>query len=563
MKQRLSYAVAVGGALMMLATGCSKKIGAFQPDYFSVNPNPLEVVGEQIPANVTGNVPSKFFVKNAQVTVTPYLVYDGNELASTPYVLQGEKVRGNGYTINYDRGGAFTMPVKYAYSPEMMNSELQLGFTVEQGGKQYVLPRVTVANGVNATAALADPATVKPALAADKFQKIINEKYQAEIKFVVGQANVRDSELKGESMTAFNETLRNVAGDSTRQIAEINISSYASPEGSLDFNTRLAENREKNTESYLKGQFKKDNISEFGELTSQFTPEDWEGFQELLAKSDIQDKDLILSVLSQFSDPEIREKEIRNLSTVFDQVSEQILPQLRRSRLTASVNVIGKSDDEIKRLYAEDPSKLSVDELLYCATLTNDPATRKAIYSTTTRVYPNDYRAYNNLGMLQYQEQDYTTAASNFKKALSLEPSSKEVQMNQGLVALVNRDYQQAMKNFGATTALKENGEALGTYNLLQGDVEAANRAFADVKSNNAALAKILKGDYNDAKNILSAIQVPDATTYYLNAIVGARTNNESMVKSNLAKAINLDKSLLNRAKNDIEFSKFNLSGVL
>ena len=285
MKKTLCYSLALGGVLVL--SGCNGKMNQFKADYFTTNPNPLEVSGELVPATVTGNIPAKFFKKNAEVTVVPVLVYNGQEAQSAPVTFQGEKVRGNNPTISVD-GGTMTIPVSYVYQPEMIKSELYLSFNVQQGNKQYVLPRVKVADGVIATAALADVGNVPPALTPDAFQRIINEKYTADIRFLINQANVREGELKSDGMVSFNEQLRNAAGDTTRVIEELNISSYASPEGALDFNTRLAENREKNTKTYLEGQLKKDKIAEFGELTAQFTPEDWEGFQELVSNSNIQ-----------------------------------------------------------------------------------------------------------------------------------------------------------------------------------------------------------------------------------------------------------------------------------
>lgn len=564
MKIRTSLAVVAGASLLVvLSTGCSNKIGQFKAEYFNVNPNPLEVVGTQVPATVTANVPAKFFVKNAEVTVTPYLVFDGTEIAGTPSTFQGEKVRGNNPVVSYDYGGMFTIPVSYAYRPEMINSNLQLGFNVRQGNKEYVLPRVNVANGVIATAAFADPATVQPAVAADSFQRVINERYTADIRFLINQATVRPGELNTDAMTAFNNSLRQAQGDSARVIEEINISSYASPEGSLDFNTRLAASRESNTEAYLRNHLRRDNITEFGELTSEFTPEDWEGFQKLVKASNIPDKELILSVLSMYKDPEEREREIRNISVVFDQLAEQILPQLRYSRLTASINVIGKSDEEIIDLFTTNPSALTVDELLYCATLTDNNDTRKAIYTVASRIYPDDYRTFNNLGMTQYIDRDYSAAAANFARAAKLAPNSPEVEMNNGLLAMLNGDYQTASRSFGNAGGVEELSDALGVYYLRAGDAVSASKAFGASKSNNAALAQILTKDYSKASSTLAAIANPDATTYYLNAVLGARTNNEKMVLDNLRRAIALDDSLAAHALADLEFSQFNLSSVI
>lgn len=561
MNKKLCYSLILGSAIIL--TGCGKKLNPFQSDYFSVNPSPLEVVGDNVPATVTAKIPGNFFQKNAEVTVTPYLEYNGTEVASQPYTFQGEKVRGNNQVINYEYGGTVTIPVMYKYVPEMAKSSLTLAFEVKQGSKQYVLPRVKVADGVVATATMADAATVTPALTADKFQRIINEKYVADIKFLINQANIRKGELETDAMKELNAEIVGASRDEKRQIEEINISSYASPEGGLDLNTRLAENREKNTSKYLEKQLKKDEVTNFGELTAQFTAEDWEGFQKLVSESGIQDKELILSVLSMYKDPEEREREIRNLSSVFEQLAEEILPQLRYSRITASINVIGKSDEEIMNLHESNPSALSVDELLYCATLTDDNGKKLAIYAKAAELFPNDYRTFNNLGMCQYIAGDYDAAKASFAKAARLEPSCAESQMNLGLVSLVNNDYSDAKQKLGSAAGVEGLGEALGVFYLKQGDYTNAVKAFGDSRSNNAALAQILTKDYSKAKTTLSAINNPDADTYYLMAVLGARTNNEQMVTSNLRQAIKLDASLAAKAANDLEFSKFNLSNII
>ncbi len=559
---RKIYFIAALGATLALSS-CGKKLGQFSSEYFSTNPNPLEVVGEKVAATVTGRIPAKFFVKNAEVTVTPYLVYNGTETASVPYTFQGENVRGNSPVVSYDNGGTVTIPASYVYTPEMAKSELQLAFEVRQGNKQYVLPRVTVAKGVVATAALADAASVDPALAPDAFQRVINQKYAADIMFLINQANIRANQLNTDAMSELRKEIIDANAAANREIKELNIQSYASPDGSYDFNEKLAEKRESNTNDYITKQLKKDKITEFGELTKQFTAEDWAGFQELVSKSNIQDKDLILSVLSMYKDPEQREREIRNLSSVFEQLADQILPQLRYSRITASIDVIGKSDEEISRLAASNPGELTVDELLYAATLTNDPAAKTAIYDAAVRQYPNDYRTWNDLGMMQYTNGDYTAAKASFQKAASVNPKAGEPQMNLGLVELLNKNYDRANQLFGSAAGVDELGGALGTYYLKKGDNAAAVRAFGDTKSNNAALAQILTKDYSKAKSTLASIANPDATTYYLMAVLGARTNNESMLTSNLRQAVRLNPAMAAQAAADLEFANFNLSKAL
>ena len=560
MNRKLCYVMGLGLALAL--SSCGKKLGQFSADYFTVNPNPLEAVGEKVPARVSANIPAKFFVKNAEVTVTPTLVFDGQEVSSKSYTFQGQKVRGNNPVISYDNGGTATIPVSFNYQPEMAKSDLMLNFTVTQGNKKYVLPAVKVANGVVGTAALANAATVTPAIAPDAFQRVINEKYATDIMFLINQANIRAGQLKTDAMAELQKEIINANADTARVLQEINISSYASPDGGVELNTRLAENREKNTKDYVNKMLKKDKITEFGELTAQFTAQDWEGFQKLVAQSNIQDKDLILSVLSMYKDPEQREREIRNLSSVFEQLADQILPKLRYSRITASIDVIGKSDSEIQQLFATDPSKLSVEEILYAATLTDDNNKRLQIYDKAARLYPNDYRTWNDLGMAQYIDGDYNAAKASFAKAASMTKNA-EPQMNLGLIEMLNGDYAKANKYFGSAAGVAELGDALGVYYLKQGDAAAAVKAFGDTKSNNAALAQILTKDYSKAKSTLAGINKPDATTYYLMAILGARTNNESMLNTNLRQAIRLDNSLAKKALNDLEFANYNLSKAL
>ncbi len=550
------------GVALLGTTSCSKKLGEFQSNYFNTTPTPLETVGQNVPATITGNIPAKFMVKNAKVTATPVLEYAGGSVQGTPVTIQGENVRANGQVVSYNNGGTVQIPFNTEYKPEMAESNLYLDFQVDQNGKLYGLPRVKVGEGIIATSTLASAATVQPAVAKDKFQRVINEKYTADIRFLINQAKIRNNQITSEQYVDLNKQLLAANEAPNREIAGVNIASYASPDGTLAFNTELAEKRENVTTKFMENQLKKDKITEFGELTSSFTPEDWEGFQELVSKSNIQDKDLILGVLKMYKDPEEREKEIRNLSGVFNELADQILPQLRYSKIQASINVIGKSDEELINLFNTDPSKLTEDEILYVATLTNDNTRKMEVYNKATQIYPNSYRAFNNLGMTKYEAGDYAAAKADFEKAKKLDPSSKEVDMNLGLVQLLDGNYSKANELLGAAAGVPETADALGVYYLTQGEVAKANTAFGNAKTNNAALAKLLAKDYSGAQSVISAIQNPDATTYYIAALIGARTNNESAVLSNLRKAISLDSNMLKQAKEDLEFAQFNLNSL-
>lgn len=546
--------------LVVGITGCSKKMGQFKSDYFSVNPTPLEVQGEKVPATITGRIPAKFMLKNAKVEVTPVLVYASGETQSLPYLIQGEEARANGTVVSYLNGGSVAIPFSVPYTPAMEKSDLYLDFSVDQNGKIYALPRVKIGNGVVATATLASAATVTPAIAKDNFQKVINEKYSADIHFLINQANIRSSQTESAAYKDLNQRLKEAAEASNQEIAGVNISSFASPEGSLEFNTQLAEKREKATTSLMENQLKKDKITEFGELTSQFTPEDWEGFQKLVEASDIQDKGLILEVLKMQKDPELREKELRNLASVFDELADQILPQLRYSRVMASINVIGKSNEQLVELFNTDPSRLTADEMLYIATLTDDNNKKMEVYNKACEVFPKDYRSFNNLGVTQYIAGDYEGAKANFEHALRLNPQEKESEMNLGLISMLDGKYDKAYEQFGLAGDVPEIGDALGLYYLSQGNLPAAVTSFGDTKSNNAALAQLLSKDYTKARATLTSIADPDATTYYLLAVVGARTGNENVVINNLRQAGRLNPKMVQRAKNDLEFAKYNLS---
>ena len=540
--------------------GCNKEMTPLTAEYFKVNPSPLEAKGGMVNATVTGTFPEKYFNKNAVVTVTPYMVYATGETAGTPFTYQGEKVQGNDQTISYKAGGVITMPVAFNYIPEMQKSALYLAFNIQQGKKAYELPRVKVADGVIATAELANAATVSPAITADKFQRIIKEMYSADIKFLIQQTNIRAEELKSADMNEFHSQMREANAAENVEIENVNISSYASPDGNIDLNTRLAEGREANTVKMMEKQWKKDGIK--ADLTAEFTAEDWEGFKELVAASNIQDKDLILRVLEMYNDPEQREKEIKNLSSIYGDLADEILPQLRRSRITASINVIGKSDEEISALAENNPASLSVDELLYAATLVKSNTAKTEIYNKVTEIYPDDYRGYNNLGMMYYKAGNYSEAARLYAEAAKRAPESAEVAMNNGLLEMLEGKYDDAAAAFGKAGEVPEVNEALGVYYTKKGDYNAAVRSFGDAKSNNAALAQIMVKDYNKARTTLGGITTPDATTYYLLALLGARTNNEQMVTTNLRQSFRLDSNMREIAAKDLEFAKFDVSSI-
>ena len=540
--------------VVALFSSCSKKMGELSADYFTVTPQVLEAVGGKVPATINGKFPEKYFNKKAVVEVTPVLKWNGGEAKGQPATFQGEKVEGNDQTISYKMGGSYTMKTSFDYVPEMAKSELYLEFKATIGKKVVTIPAVKVADGVISTSELVNNTlgNANPALGEDAFQRIIKEKHDANIMFLIQQANIRSSELK--TAKEFNKEVANVNEAANKKISNIEVSAYASPDGGVSLNTTLAENRESNTTKMLSKDLKKAKID--APIDAKYTAQDWEGFQELVSKSNIQDKELILRVLSMYQDPAQREQEIKNISSVYKTLADEILPQLRRSRLTLNYEIIGKSDEEIAKLASSNPSELNVEELLYAATLTNDPAKQEAIYTQATKQFPNDYRAFNNLGKLAYQAGNVDKAESYFKKAASVN-ASPEVNMNLGLISLIKGDKAAAETYFGKAAGTKELGESMGNLYIAQGQYERAVNSFGDSKTNSAALAQILAKDYNKAKNTLANVERPDAYTDYLMAVLGARTNNSSMVTSSLKIAVAKDPSLAKKAATDLEFAKY------
>ena len=550
--------VSLFAAALLMLCSCSSKLGGLSSNYFAVTPQLLEAVNGEVPVTVSGAFPEKFFPKKAVITITPVLKYEGGSVSGDSYTFIGEKVEGNSQVISYKTGGNFTMKSSFDYVSEMAKSELYLEFTAKVKNKTKAMPSVKVADGVLATAELYSQTatTTQPAYAEDAFQRVIKQAKQANIMFLIQQTNLRWSELNSDQMNEFTATLKDIKADTENKVLDnVEVSAYASPDGDIDLNDRLAAQRQNNAESHVNKLLKKNKVDAF--VDTEYTAEDWEGFQELVAGSNIPDKDLILRVLSMYKEPEVREREIKNISAVYSELAEEILPQLRRARLTLNYQLIGRSDEEILAAVKEDASVLSVEELLYAATLVENATEKTDIYNKAVKLYPNDYRAYNNLAELSMKAGEYAAAKSHLEKAAKLNASAAEVNTNLGMIALVEGNVADAENYLVKGTDAKANEAALGNLYIAQGQYERAVSAFGDTKSNAAALAQIMAENYTAAKNTLNSVEAPDAYTYYLNAIVGARTSNAAMVAENLAKAVRLDASLRQKAINDAEFKKF------
>ena len=544
----------LSAASVLFMASCSK-MGPLSADNFTVTPNPLESQGGKVAATVNGTFPEKYMKKKAVVTVTPELRYANGQVAKgQSATFQGEKVMGNDQTISYKVGGRYTMKTSFDYVPEMQKSDMYLTFDARKGKKVYNVPAVKVADGVIATSELyrRTLASENGVIAPDTFQRVNAKKQEANIKFLINQANIRKSELKNNSVQEFIEMLKKINADREGfNVQNVEIQAYASPEGGVKFNNKLAGQRKNESEKYVKNTLKQTKVD--AALDAHYTAQDWEGFQKLVAASNLQDKDVILRVLSMYEDPQEREQQIRNMSAGFQELANGILPELRRSRLIINYETIGRSDEQIKEQYKNDASKLSADELLYSATLDETPAKQEEIYKKTVETYPNDYRAYNNLAALALAKGDKESAQQYAAKAAQLGSDTPEAQANLGLISLINGNVQDAERAISKGANSENVKAALGALNIAKGNYAQAESDFGKTASNTAALAQILNKNYAAAAKTLDKVENPNAMTDYLHAIAAARRGNKFAAASYLKEALQKDASLKEYADNDLE----------
>ena len=548
--------IVLAGAMALL-TSCGGGLKSLSADNFKVNPHPLETEGGKVQATINGMFPEQYMNRKAVVTVIPELRFtkDGiqQKVQGQPATFQGEKVMGNDQVISYLLGGHYTMKTAFDYQPAMQQSDLYLTFDAKVGNKTVNVPAVKIGNGVIATSELYHQtvASVQPCVAQDAFQRITEQKQEANIRFLIQQAELRKSELQSNSVQDFVKMLQQIARDQEGlNLTDVEISAYASPDGGVQLNEKLANKRQQNTESYVRQQMKDAKLE--GGISSEYTAQDWEGFQELVKASNIPDKDVILRVLSMYQDPQEREQQIKNLSQGFRELAEGVLPELRRARMTINYEVIGRDDDQIFEQYQKDASQLSVEELIYAASIATTDTEKENILKTTARLYPKDGRIYNNLGVLAMQQGKKEEAKQYFAQAGDV----TEASANLGLMALQAGDTQTAENLIAKSAGAYGLSEALGNLHLAQGNYALAQQDFGYHPSNSAALAQLLNKDYERAQRTLKNVKDPDAMTDYLAAIVQARQGNRDAAASFLRSAIQKDPSLKAYADKDLEFKK-------
>lgn len=553
MKQYLFRTLVVAGASSLLLASCASKF-KISSTGVNVDPNPLTVQGDAVKTRINFAFPKKSFPKKGTLRITPVLRYAGGEKWGKAYDYQGDDVYGNEQVVFYKSGANAVLDFAVPYTPQMQKSELYLTFNGKVGKKSQKISAMKVADGVNATETLATVEGILPAIAPHGFQRVVKEMYDADILFQIQQANVRGSEINKEDVEEWRYTVQN-AKETPNQNVSVEVQSYASPDGGKKLNEKLSENRERNTTAALKKEFKKQDMAGVA-IDAHYTAQDWEGFRTLVEKSDLPDKDLVLRVLSMYPDPESREREIKNISVVFKQLADNILPKLRRSRLIANVEIIGKSDAEIQEFIAKAPGHLSAEELLYAAELTNSTTEKMRIYQIANQIFKKDYRAYNNIGALYFAQGKIKDAEAWFNKAATLQ-DNEVTKLNRGLIALYHGDKEKAQDMISAAINTPELGQALAYLYLKQGEYMKAETAFGETVSNNAAVAQLLNGNYAKALKTLQKITTPSATTELIRAIIAARTNDNNGVIIALKSAIALDGSVAYQIADNLEFAKY------
>jgi hypothetical protein len=546
--------ILLSAATVMFLSSCSSKLGALSADNFTVTPNPLETQAGSVPATINGHFPEKYMNKKAVVTVVPELRYsNGQTVQGNSATFQGESVLGNDQSISYRLGGNYTMKTTFAYADDN-KADMYLTFNARIGKKAVKVPEVKVAEGIVATSELYKQtlSTAQAAIAPDAYQRISKQKQEANIKFLIQQATLRKSELKNNSIQEFVKMLQKINADREGlNLDNVEVSAYASPDGGFSINDKLANERQKVSEQYVNEELKKINMD--ARVDAKYTAQDWEGFQELVKASDIQDKDVILRVLSMYKDPEEREQQIKNISSAFRELADGILPQLRRARLTINYETVGRSDDQILQQIKDDATKLSIEELLYGAALKDDLNAKEDIYKLATEIYPRDARAFNNLATIQYARGNYDAARQYIQKAQAVGSALPETKANLGLLALKSGDVKTAEQLIASATGANGLEEVLGNLHLAQGNYAQAEQDFAETYSNSAALAQILNKNYASAAVTLKYVKNPDAVTEYLKSVLSARMGNSSDAAEALKSALAKDPSLSRYAEHDLE----------
>ena len=538
-----SFIVALSAFAMISCDSPSKMAELADQITFKCNPEVLEVVAGAIEADITVNFPAEFFHPKAIMEVTPVLVYQGGEVAYHPFIYQGEKITDN-YRLVSEDGAQIREKVAFKYVPGMEKSHLELRGKVLYKDKVYnVAEAFKIADGANTTYMLVNTDGVAK-MAKDNYQEVITENEEAQILFLVNSAQVRNSELKSQDLKDYKEALAALEEDARRTIVGTDVVSYASPEGTEEFNNKLSDKRGQNASKALT-KYMKD--VDAGEINVKSIGEDWEGFQDMVSKSDLEDKDLIIRVLSMYSDPNVREREIRNMSNVYKTLADDVLPQLRRSRFITSVEYTNYTPEELAQIVDDNIDILDEEAILRAAALSKDNSDKIDLYAQAIKKFNSDRAKYNS-AVVYLEEGKVEKAADVLAKVENKDADYNNVA---GIIALRQGNLEEAAELLKAanTPEAKTN---LAVIDILNGDYYEAATKLAGTGDENEALAYILTNQLGKASDALKC-KCPHAS--YLKAIVAARNGDVDRANAELENA-SKSEEFAKRAETDIEFAK-------
>jgi tetratricopeptide (TPR) repeat protein len=567
MNVNLLRTIGAGLSVAVILTSCDglgKMIKKQKDIKYTAAPNPIEMHGDSVQFSVSGKFNPKLFQKKVTLTLTPVIKYaGGGEKALKPVVLVGEKSTGSGQKIGFSSGGTFSYSSeKIAFEPGMRNAVVEIRGEGQVKAKKKAFDPVPLADGTMATSLLVRN-DEKPMMAKDAFVKTQPANQSTHIYYVINQSVVRPSEMNSEEMKNFHANVLKNLGNQYYDFKGINVSAYASPDGETDKNENLAKDRAHSGSTAMMNEFKKNKDASvtFGKTKEQYvvgtTKEDWEGFKSLMEQSTMADKDLILRVLTMYSDADQRRKEIKNLSKTYEELANKILPKLRRAEIVVNIEKKSRNDQQISSLAVSAPDSLSVEELLYAGTLTTDMNTLAQIYKAAEKQYGSDWRTSNNLGCVLLMQNKVSEAGEAFKRAEKAGATQPAVSNNLGIIEAKNGNRPAAMELYKKAGSGPETKYNMGILEVRNGKYADAVADFGDYKGHNKALAQLMGGNAGAVKETIDASNEKEmAYSYYLKAVTAARQGNNAEVLSNLKTAIEKDGALKAYAKDDVEFLK-------
>ncbi len=522
---------------------------------YKATPEVLEMHGGKVDFKLKITFPANYFAPKATVEIVPVVVYEGGEKALKPIKLQGEKVQANDKVIALKTGGSVSYSDQFDFVEGMKKSKVVLRLKAVEGSKANSFPEVTVAQGVVATSLLVD-IDPKNIMSGDEYKMVVADAYNADIHYQIQQSNIRWKELKSEDIKLLKDYIKEIKSAENKTLKNIEISSYASPDGSEKLNSRLADLRQKTSKRFMNKSIRRAKMKKITDEKYKLTEvaEDWAGFKDLMKNSTIEDKELILRVLSMYSDPVVREKEIKNIAAVYENVAKDVLPKLRRSQIKVNIDVTGRNDEEIISQFDTDATQLNELEILHAGGITKTPADQIKYFEKATELFPKSWKAFNNLACSYIETKQYAKARTALDAAKSLEAENAYIINNIGVLELYAEKTEKAEEYFvsanGAGNVALYNR---GIINIIQGEYPNAVKQFGAETTCNVGLAKILAGDSSAAITILDkADNVAKAS--YLKAIAYARLKEFDNAVANLKIAIEKDASFKDVAKKDMEF---------